>query len=121
MTTKITLSKEFTDGFDQSASTAMMNLADMITVEMKKLAPFARPSQYKPRKYKNSATGAMAGGSLVKSLKRTGQGKSPTITSNMPYAIRRNYENNLNPQTKKYIERSITNVLRGRQSQWWQA
>lgn len=27
----------------------------------------------------------------------------------------------LNPQTKKYIQRSINNVLRGKRSQWWQA
>ena len=114
MTTKISLSKELTDGFDQSASTAMMNLADMITVEMKKLAPFARPSQYKPRYYGTPGT-------LVRSISRKGSGKNIQIVSSVPYAIRRNYENNLNPQTKKYIERSITNVLRGRQSQWWQA
>lgn len=114
MTAKISLSKDFTDGFDQSASTAMMNLADLVTVEMKKLAPFARPSQYKPRYYGTPGT-------LVRSISRQGRGKTPIIVSSVPYAIRRNYENNLNPQTKKYIERSITNVLRGRQSQWWQA
>lgn len=114
MTTKITLSKEFTDGFDQSASTAMMNLADLVTVEMKKLAPFARPSQYK---YGYPGTP----GTLVRSISRKGSGKNIQIVSSVPYAIRRNYENNLNPQKKKYIERSIANTLRGRQSQWWQA
>jgi hypothetical protein len=114
MPTRISLSQDFVDGYEQSVKTAMMNLADLVTVEMKKLAPFARPSQYK---YGYRGTP----GTLVKSISRQGQGKKPVIVSSVPYAVRRNYENNLNPQTKKYVERSIANVLRGKQSQWWLA
>ncbi len=92
----------------------------MTLVEMKKLAPYAKPSQYSDL-YFNSVTGEETGGSLVTSLHRKGSGKNTTIESYMPYAIRRNFENNLNPQTTHYIERSIDNILRGKQSQWWQA
>lgn len=114
MPTTINLSQDFVDGFEQSAQTAMLNLADTVTIEMKKLAPFARPSQY-PYGYRGTP------GTLVKSLARKGVGKQPTIESSVPYAIRHNYENNLNPQTKHYVERSIKNVLNGQTSRWWQA
>ena len=46
MPVTITLSKEFLDDYEQSMDTAIMNLTDMTVVEMKKLAPYARPSQY---------------------------------------------------------------------------
>lgn len=121
MPTRIELSQDFVDDFEQSATDAMQNLASMCSIEMKKLAPYARPSQYKPRKYKNSVTGSETGGSLARSIVRGGSGMRPTIVSAMPYAIMRNYVNKLNPQTKLYIERGIKNVLQGKQEQWWQA
>lgn len=114
MSTQISLSKDFLDGYQQSAQTAMLNLADVIGVEMKKLAPFAKPSQY-PYGYRGTP------GTLVKSISRQGSGMRQQIVSSVPYAIRRNYENDLNPQTKQYIERGIANVLRGQQSRWWRA
>ena len=114
MPVTITLSKEFLDDYEQSMDTAIMNLTDMTVVEMKKLAPYARPSQY-PYGYPGTP------GTLVKSIRREGEGLQTQIVSDQPYAIRRNYENNLNPQTKHYRERSIENVLRGKQSQWWRA
>jgi hypothetical protein len=110
----ITLSQDFLDNFQQSEATAMMNLAAMSIIEMKKLAPFAKPSQY-PGGYPGTP------GTLVKSLQRRGQGLNTRITSSVPYAIRRNFENDLNPQTKGYIERSVQNVVENKQSQWWQA
>lgn len=114
MPTTINLSNEFLDGYNQSTDTAIENLADLVNVEMRKLAPFAKPSQYL---YGYPGTP----GSLVKSLTRKGKGKRTQIVSSVAYAIRRNYENNLNPQTTHYIERGIDNVLRGQQSRWWQA
>ena len=114
MTVKMTLTKEFLDGYTQTTDTAIMNLTDMVVVEMKKLAPFANPGQYKYG-YRGNP------GSLVKSLHRIGKGKKTKIVSNKPYAIRRNYENNLNPQTKNYIDRALANILRGKTSQWWRA
>lgn len=114
MPTQISLSQDFLDGFEQSPQTAMMNLADMCSIEMKKHAPFARPSQY-PGGYPGTP------GTLVKSISRSGSGMKPKIVSSVPYAVLRNYENNLNPQTKHYIERGIKNVLQGQQSRWWQA
>lgn len=110
----ITLSQDFLDNFEQSTETAMMNLADLCTIEMKKLAPFAKPSQY-PHGYPGTP------GNLVASLRRSGSGMQPSIGSSEPYAVRRNYENELNPQTKHYVERGVDNVLRGKQDQWWQA
>jgi DNA topoisomerase IA len=114
MSVTIVLTKEFLDGFEQSVDTAMENLARITLVEMKKLAPFAQPSQY-PGGYRGTP------GSLMKSLEVRGKGKDSTIESGVPYARRRNYENNLNPQTKHYVERSIDNISRGSSSQWWQA
>lgn len=114
MPAEIILSKDFLDGYEQSTTTAMLNLADLMVIEISRLAPFARPSQY-PGGYPGTP------GTLTKSIKRGDTGKNPTIISTVPYAIRRNYENELNPQTKKYVERGIENVLRGQQSRWWQA
>lgn len=114
MPTTITLTNDFLDGYQQSSETAMMNLVDLCVIEDKKLAPFAKPSQY-PGGYPGSP------GTLVKSISRQGSGMRQQIVSSVPYAIRRNYENNLNPQTRFYIERGIENVLRGQQSRWWQA
>lgn len=114
MPTQISLSQDFLDGFEQSAQTAMMNLADLCSIEMKKLAPFAKPSQY-PHGYPGTP------GTLVKSIARAGTGMKPNIGSSVDYAIVRNYINYLNPQTKEYVERGIKNVLLGKQSQWWQA
>jgi hypothetical protein len=114
MSAKIILSKDFLDDFDQSIDTAIMNLTDMATIEMKKNAPFAKPSQY-PNGYRGEP------GTLVSSISRKGTGRNTQIVSSVPYAIRRNYENQLNPQTLHYRERSIDNILRGKQSQWWQA
>ena len=114
MPTTITLSKEFLDDYQQSIDTAMQNLATLCVLEMKKLAPFAKPSQY-PYGYKGTP------GTLVKSLSRKGSGRNQTIISSVPYAVRRNYENFLNPQTLDYIGRGTQNVLRGKTSRWWQA
>ncbi len=113
MPTQITLSKEFLDGFEQSTHTTMMNLTMQMVVEMKKLAPFARPSQY-PGGYHGTP------GTLVKSIDRRGGGLNRQIYSTVPYAVIRNYINNLNPQTKQYVERAIKNVMQGKSSQWWQ-
>jgi hypothetical protein len=85
-----------------------------MTVELKKLAPYANPAQY-PNGYPGNP------GTLMRSIKRKGKGKSVTIEAGVNYAILRNYHNNLNPQTKDYIGRSVTNTLRGRTSQWWRA
>lgn len=112
MPTRIELSQDFLDDFEQSATTGMQNLAAMCSIEMKKLAPFARPSQY-PGGYPGTP------GTLVQSISRGGSGKQPTIVSSVAYAVMRNYQNNLNPQTKQYVERGIKNVLQGKQEQWW--
>jgi hypothetical protein len=92
----------------------MMNMTMQTVVEMKKLAPFAKPSQY-PRGYPTTP------GRLVQSINRRGSGLKREIYSTVPYAVRRNYENDLNPETKHYVERAIDNVMRGKSSQWWQA
>ena len=112
MPTTITLSQNFLDGYEQSTDTAIMNLTDMGVIEMRKLAPYARPSQYKYG-YRGSP------GTLVKSISRKGQGKNTQIVSSVPYARVRNVINKLNPQTLQYVQRSIANILRGKQSQWW--
>lgn len=114
MPCQISLSTGFNDNFQQSEVTSMMNLADMGSIEMKKLAPFAKPSQY-PHGYPGTP------GNLVKSISRQGMGMDQKIVSSAAYAIVRNYINQLNPQTRRYIERAIANILRGKQSQWWQA
>ena len=108
------------DGYTQTEETYVENFADGCLIEMKKIAPFAQPSQY-DGDYFNSVTGWTKGGSLMLSLHRKGSGMKVSIESYMPYAIRRNYENNLNPQTTHYIERGIDNVMRGQTSRWWQA
>ena len=114
MPAQVSLSQEFLDGFQQSAETAMMNLALKCSIEMKKLAPFARSSQYK---YGYPGTP----GTLVKSISVGGSGMRPNIGSSVDYAVIRNYVNYLNPQTVQYVERGIRNVLLGKQSQWWLA
>jgi hypothetical protein len=108
------LSREFQDGFPQSIKTSLTNLGDMMTVEIKKLAPYANPAQY-PNGYPGVP------GTLMRSIKRVGEGKDVEIVAGVNYAILRNYYNNLNPQTKHYIERSAQNTLNGKVSQWWRA
>lgn len=114
MPTTISLSKEFIDSFEQSTHTTMMNVSERMVVEMKKLAPFARPSQYKG-KYRGTP------GALMRSIARRGSGFNREIYATVPYAKRRNFENFLNPQTKGYVERAVNNVMRDKSSQWWQA
>lgn len=87
MPVQVKLSQEFIDGYQQSTVTAMQNLADITSIEMSKLAPYDT-------------------GALARSFRRVGSGLSPKIVSSLPYAVRRNYENFKNPQTKKYVERS---------------
>jgi hypothetical protein len=65
----ITLSQDFLDNFQQSEATAMMNLAAMSIIEMKKLAPFAKPSQY-PGGYPGTP------GTLVKSYNVEARGST---------------------------------------------
>lgn len=113
MPTEISLSKEFLGDFQQSTETTMANLVDVAVIEVKKLAPFAKPSQY-PNGYPGNP------GDLVESISRKGQGMNQEIVSSVPYAVRRNYENYLNPQTKRYIERGVDNALNNRRSQWYQ-
>lgn len=120
MPTTISLNRNFNDGFQQTVETAMENLTSMTLIEMKKLAPWANPAQY-PDGYFNSVTGWTRGGSLSASLHMKGSGLNTSIESFMPYAIKRNYENDLNPQTKLYVERSIENILRGDSSRWFLA
>lgn len=110
----IRMSRDFKAGFPQSVKTSMTNLADMITIEMKKLAPFANPAQY-PNGYSGIP------GTLMQSIKRQGQGMDAKIVSSVPYALIRNEYNNLNPQTKHYIERSVDNIAKNKSSQWWRA
>lgn len=114
MPTQIFLSKEFLSGFEQSTETVMANLSMMTTVEMKKLAPYANPAQY-PGGYPGSP------GSLMQSINRRGGGLNREIYSTVAYAVIRNFVNNLNPQTKHYVERAINNVMRGQSSQWQRA
>lgn len=83
-------------------------------MEMKHLAPYANPAQY-PNGYPGMP------GSLMNSLQRVGEGMDAKVTAGVPYAVRRNFENNLNPQTKHYVERSIENTLRGDAHRWWRA
>lgn len=99
---------------EQTTTTAMTNLCDMCVVEMKKLAPFANPAQY-PNGYPGVP------GTLSRSIKRDGTGFDCEIISDAGYGLLRNEHNNLNPQTKHYIERSTSNVLNGKSSQWWRA
>lgn len=91
----------------------MMNLTDVCVVEIKKQAPFAKPGQY-PNGYPGTP------GDLVASISRKGQGMSLEIVSSVAYAVRRNWENDLNPQTKHFIERGINNGINGKQEQWYQ-
>lgn len=99
-------------GFPQTVETALTNLADLATVEMKTIAPFANPSQY-PNGYPGIP------GTLETSLTRQGMGKDSTIIAGVPYAIKRNYENRLNPGTLFYIQRAVENAVNGKASRWW--
>lgn len=112
MSVTISISPEMQKGFPQTVETALTNLADVATVEMKTIAPFANPSQY-PNGYPGVP------GTLESSLARQGIGPASTITAGVPYAIRRNYENRLNPQTLFYIQRAIENAIAGKASRWW--
>ena len=108
------LSNEYQNGYPKSLSTSLENLTNLTVVEMKKLAPFANPAQY-PNGYRGMP------GDLVRSIDYRGSGNAFEITAGVPYAIRRNFENRLNPNTKYYIGRSLSNVLNGVQSRWWRA
>lgn len=112
MSVQVRISKEMQAGFPQSVRTSLTNLADLITVEMKHIAPFANPAQY-PNGYPGVP------GTLESSLARRGEGKDAEIIAGVRYAIRRNYENNLNPQTLFYIQRACENAQRGEASRWW--
>lgn len=110
----VRMSREFQNNFRQSRDTSIRNLADMSTIEIKKLAPYANPAQYP-----NGYTGVP--GTLMRSIKRQGSDEKYSIDSDAGYAIIRNRENNLNPQTRNYINRGIINAVRGKSSQWWRA
>lgn len=112
--TTVKMSPELRSGMQESIITSTRNLADMVVVEMKKLAPYANPAQY-PDGYPGNP------GTLMRSIKRVGSGNSTTIESDCGYAILRNNHNRLNPQTKNYVERSCTNIANGKTSQWWRA
>jgi len=96
-------SSDFKDGFKQSLDTSIRNLADQSMIEMSKLAPWL--------------TGALVGSLQVQRLGDA----SYEIDAHVPYAVRRNFENNLNPQTKNYIENSVDNVAKGAPSRWWKS
>lgn len=98
----VKMSQEFRKALPQSIETSCNNLLDMITIEMKKLAPHDT-------------------GALMQSIHRTGNGLKGSIVDGVPYGIFRNYNNNLHPNTKLYIERSVNNTIRGKSSQWWKA
>lgn len=104
MTYKITYeSSDFKNGFKGSTDASIRNLADITKIEMAKLMPFAT-------------------GALVNSLSSQQTGNlEHTIYDGVPYGIRRNFENNLHPNTLHFIERSLTNTVNGQVSRWWKS
>lgn len=94
---------DFAEGFPRHVDVLVRNVADHINVEQKKLAPYF--------------TGALMKSLQVNKIK---DGEYE-IVPGVPYAIRRNFENHLHPQTLHYIERSIDNTARGISSQWWKS
>lgn len=112
MAVSVHISREMQRGFPQSVETSLTRLGDIITIEMKNIAPFANPAQY-PNGYPGVP------GSLMQSLERRGVGLKTTVIAGVPYAVRRNYENQLNPGTLRYIQRSVENSLKGSYSRWW--
>lgn len=99
----IHISREYANGFPQSADTSARNFADVARIEMSKLAPYAT-------------------GALVRSLatKKAGNA-SYNLVAGVPYAIMRNFNNNLHPSTKHYVERGTQAVLDGNPQRWWRA
>lgn len=98
----------FGKGWKQSLDTSLRNFADVAVVDMKKHAPFDRKRK--------------SGQHLIQTIQvvRTGD-RAYMIVSTKPYAIRRNFENNLHPQTKHYIENGVSDALKGKNEQWWYA
>lgn len=101
-----TFSRDFAKDWGQSYDVSMRNYADHIVVNMRKLAPFAS-------------------GALVRSIhavKRSGyEFPRYEVVCEVPYGIRRNFENNLHPQTKHYVERSVDLTHSGGSTQWWKS
>lgn len=96
-------SPEFKNGFKQSLDTSMRSFGDRAVQEMSKLAPFWT-------------------GALVESLAVVKVGDAHyQIVAGVPYAMRRNFENNLHPQTLHYIERGVENIMDGTTARWWKS
>ena len=104
-----TFSRDFAKDWGESYDVSMRNYADHIVVNMRKMAPFA----------------AVHGGTLVRSIhavKRYGYGYPRyEVVCEVPYGIRRNFENYLHPQTKHYVERSVDLTHAGGSTQWWKS
>ena len=104
-----TFSRDFAKNWGRSYDVSMRNYADHIVVNMRKLAPFA----------------AVRGGTLVRSIhavRRSGRDvPSYDVVCEVPYGIRRNFENYLHPQTKHYVERSVSLTHAGGSTQWWKS
>lgn len=104
-----TFSRDFAKNWGRSYDVSMRNYADHIVVNMRKLAPFA----------------AVHGGTLVRSIhavKRSGyEFPRYEVVCEVPYGIRRNFENYLHPQTKHYVERGVSLTHAGGSTQWWKS
>jgi len=96
-------SEDFKNGFKGSTKTSLRNLADTTMIENAKLAPFLT-------------------GALDRSLNVREIGELEyEIDDLVPYGIRRNFENNLHPNTLHWIERGLDNTVNGQVSRWWKS
>ena len=101
-----TFSRDFAKDWGDSYDVSMRNYADHIVVNMRKMAPFL--------------TGALVRG--IHPVRRGGQDvPGYDVVCEVPYGIRRNFENNLHPQTKHYVERSVDLTHAGGSTQWWKS
>ena len=101
-----TFSRDFAKNWGRSYDVSMRNYADHIVVNMRKLAPFA--------------SGTLVHG--IHAVRRSGHDVPRyEVVCEVPYGIRRNFENNLHPQTKHYVERSVSLTHAGGSTQWWKS
>lgn len=101
-----TFSRDFAKDWGKSYDVSMRNYADHIVVNMRKLAPFA--------------SGALVHG--IHAVRRGGRDvPGYDVVCEVPYGIRRNFENDLHPQTKHYAERSVDLTHAGGSTQWWKS
>lgn len=99
----VEFSEHFAEHMDDRIATSMRNFADITRIEMQKRAPFLN-------------------GGLVHGM--TVVVRDPMhiqIVDSVPYAILRNFENNLHPQTKHYVEQGVRLAKSGDKKKWWKS